>query len=55
MFALANGVVGPRMPAEIEAMTRKRDTGREAPMVITPREVARLLRQIVTIVRGRKR
>jgi len=39
----------------LNAKTRNRVTGREAPMVITPRDVARLLREIATTLRKRKR
>jgi hypothetical protein len=34
---------------------RRRTKGNEAPMVIGPRDVARLLRQLFTTIRGRRR
>ena len=34
---------------------RRRNTGNEAPMIIWPRDVARLLRQLLTTVRGTKK
>ena len=34
---------------------RRRTRGNEAPMVIGPRDVARLLRQLLTTVRGTKK
>jgi hypothetical protein len=37
------------------AMKRKRATGQEAPMVISPRDVARLLRQAFESLRRKKR
>jgi hypothetical protein len=35
-------------------MKRKRSTGQEAPMVISPRDAARLFKRILTSLRGRK-
>jgi hypothetical protein len=34
---------------------RRRTRGNEAPMVIGPRDVARLVRQILTTIRGAKK
>jgi hypothetical protein len=34
---------------------RRRSRGNEAPMVIWPRDVARLLKQLLTTIRGRKK
>jgi len=43
------------MAAKSRTKTRYRVTGREAPMVITPRDLARLLREVATTLRKRKR
>jgi hypothetical protein len=43
------------MRARSNTKARTRVTGREAPMVITPRQVARVLREIATTLRKRKR
>ena len=38
-----------------ESAKRRRTRGNEAPMVIGPRDVARLLRQLVAAIRGTKK
>ena len=43
------------MRAKWNTKTRTRVTGREAPMVITPGQVGRLLREIAITLRKRKR
>ena len=40
--------------AKSNTTTRNPGTGQEAPMVITPRQVARLLREVATTLRKRR-
>jgi hypothetical protein len=42
------------VPATLETMKEDHSTGREAPMVIWPRDVARLLRQIYASLRSKR-
>jgi hypothetical protein len=40
--------------ATLDVMTKNQPAGQEAPMVISPRDVARLLRQIFTTLRRKR-
>jgi hypothetical protein len=50
LLALATAALLDQEPAK-----RQRTRGNEAPMVIGPRDVARLLRQLLTTIRGTKK
>jgi hypothetical protein len=49
LLALATAALLDQEPAK-----RRRTRGNEAPMVIGPRDVARLLRQLLAAIRGRR-
>jgi hypothetical protein len=49
LLALATAALLDQEPAK-----RRRTRGNEAPMVIGPRDVARLFRQLFTAIRGRR-
>jgi hypothetical protein len=50
-------LLAPATPALLdqESAKRRRTRGNEAPMVIGPRDVARLLRQLLAAIRGTKK